>query len=160
MNNLFENNGAKFSDCGKHRLLLWRLWDDKKPFLMFIGLNPSTANAESDDNTIRKIKAIATSNGFGGVYMTNLFTFISTDPKKLNITDGNHPDADFYLCTTANNAEKVICAWGNFEVLGRDKEVRSLLFDERLYALHINKNGSPKHPLYCKNDSPIIDFKS
>lgn len=72
--NLFEDNGASFSECGKHRLYLWRIWDDSKPKLMFIGLNPSTANANNDDPTISKIKAIANYNGYGGATFNALHT--------------------------------------------------------------------------------------
>lgn len=151
-----ENNGAKFSDCGRHRLLLWRIWDESKPLVMFIGLNPSTANAMSDDPTIRRVKSMAKNWGYGGVYMLNLFTYISTDPKQLNISDGNTVHSDFYLTTTADCVEKIICAWGNFKVFGRDKEVRSLF--SLAYALHINQNGSPKHPLYVKVDTKPILF--
>lgn len=158
MTDLFnkENNGAKFSDCGKHRLLLWRIWDESKPLIMFIGLNPSTANANTDDPTIRRVKAMANSWGYGGVYMMNLFTYISTDPKQLNIEHGNSEDCDWYLETTATMVDKIIFAWGNFEVLGRDKEVKGMFPNS--YALHINKNGSPKHPLYVRSDVKLIRY--
>lgn len=151
-----ENNGAKFSDDGNHRLLLWRIWNDKKPMIMFIGLNPSTADAQYDDPTIRRVKSIANHNGYGGVYMTNLFTFISTDPKQLFIQEGNHADADFYLETTAKASSLIIAAWGNFSVSGRDTEIMKMF--RQMQALKINKNGSPKHPLYCKTDSQFVNF--
>lgn len=154
-----ENNGAKFSEDGKHRLLLWRIWDSTKPFVMFIGLNPSTANATQDDPTIRRVKSIVASWGYGGVYMLNLFTFISTDPKKLNMKDGNHPDADYYLEITAEVSDKIVCAWGNFEVMGRDKQVKGAFTSwHKIYALCINKNGSPKHPLYVKSNIELINY--
>jgi len=151
-----ENNGAKFSDCGKHRLMLWRIWDESKPLIMFIGLNPSTANATDDDPTIRRVKSMAKSWGYGGVYMLNLFTYISTDPKKLNMSTGNHPDADSYLKDTAYSSAAIVAAWGNFKVMGRDTEVKKLLSD--MQALKINKNGSPKHPLYCPTETKLVDF--
>jgi hypothetical protein len=156
MTNLFENSGAWFSRDQKHRLYLWRIWDDTKPFLMVIGLNPSTANADSDDPTIRKLKAIAKHNGFGGFYMTNLFTFISTDPKKLDIINGNHETADQVLNDIRKLAETVLIAWGNFDVMGRDQEVLRMF--PNAVALKTNKNGNPKHPLYCKNDSRFVNY--
>lgn len=90
-NNLFETSedNAFFSSDRKHRIWLCRIWDSTKPRIMFIGLNPSTANETSNDPTIRRVKSMANSWGYGGVYMMNLFTFISTDPKKLNIQEGN-----------------------------------------------------------------------
>jgi hypothetical protein len=147
---LFQEQGAKFSDCGKHRIALYRIWDKNKRFVMFIGLNPSTANAVSDDPTIRRVKSMALAWGYGGVYMMNLFTFISTDPKQLDIKSGNVSNADLWLKTISYKCDKVIFAWGNFNVFGRDKEVRNMFPNAEV--LHINKNGSPKHPLYVKSD--------
>jgi len=123
---------------------------------MFIGLNPSTANETSNDPTIRRVQSMAKSWGYGGVYMMNLFTFISTDPKKLNIKQGNVHNADNWLIDTAKQSDKVIFAWGNFNVFGRDEEIKKLF--PNAYALFINKNGSPKHPLYCKSDIQPIPF--
>jgi hypothetical protein len=160
MSDLFGNvkeADAAFTDDGIHRIWLSRIWDDQKPKVMFIGLNPSTANAVSDDPTIRKIKKIANHNGFGGVYMMNLFTFISTDPEKLDKENGNIFNADTWLSIISDRCTGVVFAWGSFKVFGRDKEVISL-FDEAC-ALKINQNGSPKHPLYCKDKQQIVNFK-
>lgn len=151
-----DKNGALFSECGKHRLSLWRIWDNHKPLIMFIGLNPSTADAENDDPTIRRVKGMAKEWGYGGVYMMNLFTFISTDPDKLNILEGNLSESDIWLLCIGRICERIVFAWGNFQVHGRDKEVKAM-FSER-WALHINKNGSPKHPLYCRKDSKLINY--
>lgn len=159
MINLFENNGATFSTCRQYRYALWRIWDESKPLVMFIGLNPSTANEASDDPTIRRIKSIAHNLGFGGVYMLNLFAYVSTDPKALlfNQHEKVGYSNNYHLKEASDLCEKIVFAWGNFEVNGRDKEVIEM-FDEA-YALHINKNGSPKHPLYCKSNSELIPFK-
>jgi hypothetical protein len=54
-----EKRGAEFSPCGKYRYALWRIWDFKKPLAMFIGLNPSTADASKDDPTIKRVRATA-----------------------------------------------------------------------------------------------------
>ncbi len=94
--------------------------------------------------------------GYGGVYMMNLFTFISTDPKKLNISQGNIHNANDWLIDTAKKCDKVVFAWGNFNVFGRDEEVKKLF--PFAYALCINKNGSPKHPLYVKSNTELIIF--
>lgn len=153
-----EIKDASFSPCNKHRIWLSRIWDDTKPLIMFIGLNPSTANAESDDPTIRRVKAMAKSWGYGGVYMMNLFTYISTDPKQLNIEDGNFILANRHLKHIATKCDEIIFAWGNFKVFGRDNEVKQMFPNAK--ALHINKNGSPKHPLYVKSDVIPINYTS
>lgn len=150
-----EETGAEFSKCGKHRLSLWRIWDREKAFIAFIGLNPSTANASSDDPTIRRVTSIAKELGYGGIYMLNLFTYISTDPKKLNVYEGNLPESNTCMIEATNKCSTVIFAWGNFKVFGRDIEVGKMY--KYAKALHINKNGSPKHPLYCKtNIQPVL----
>ena len=156
--NLFDTSqdNAYFSSDRKHRIWLCRIWDENKPRIMFIGLNPSTANETSNDPTIRRVRSMAASWGYGGVYMMNLFTFISTDPKKLNMLSGNVHNADEWLIDTAKKCDKVVFAWGNFEVKGRDLEVKKLF--PNAFALHINKNGSPKHPLYVKSNTELIRF--
>lgn len=105
MSDLFnKNDNAFFSSDRVHRIWLSRIWDEDKPRVMFIGLNPSTANETSNDPTIRRVQSMAKSWGYGGVYMMNLFTFISTDPKKLNIEYGNVHDANLWLIDTAKGA--------------------------------------------------------
>lgn len=159
-NNLFENNGAEFSACRRYRYALWRIWDASKPLVMFIGLNPSTANESSDDPTIRRVIAISKNLGFGGVYMMNLFAFVSTDPKALLFNQ--HEKVGYqnnnYLKQVSQKCDKVFFAWGNFEVNGRDTEVISMF--PNAFALFINKNGSPKHPLYCKADIQPVPFSN
>ena len=78
--NLFDNNsGAEFSQCGKYRYKLWRIWNPEMPLAMCIGLNPSTANAEKDDHTIRILRDVLRQIGFGGFYMMNLFDWVFAD---------------------------------------------------------------------------------
>ncbi len=70
---------AKFSDCGQYRYWLLRAWDESKPEAMCIGLNPSTANSEKDDATIRILCDAMGQLGFGGFYMCNLYALIQSD---------------------------------------------------------------------------------
>lgn len=154
-----NKSGAEFSACKKFRYALWRVWDETKPLVMFVGLNPSTANEISDDPTIRSICRIAMANGFGGVYMVNCFPFISTDPAKLVIGDGYSENLE-WLRKIGSMCSEVIFAWGNFKVVKdteMDIEMTSMFPDAK--CLSMNKNGSPKHPLYCRSDSVFIDYK-
>src|SRR5688500_9378076 len=70
--------GADFSKCRNYRYCLYRFWDFSKPKVMCIGLNPSTANGETDDPTIRDLTRITQHLGYGGFYMMNLFAFVSS----------------------------------------------------------------------------------
>lgn len=85
MTDIFDSisGGAHFSACRKYRYYLWRVWDIQKPIILFIGLNPSTANENMDDNTIRRVKRFAHKWGYGGVYMMNLFAWVTKEPKEL-----------------------------------------------------------------------------
>jgi hypothetical protein len=88
--------------------------------------------------------------------MLNLFTYVSTDPNQL-VTIQDFSEADLWLIIAGKLCDTVVFAWGNFEVAkDRAKQVSAMFPNAR--ALHINKNGSPKHPLYCKDDSLLILF--
>lgn len=152
--------GASFSECRNYRYSLWRIWDLSKPLVMFIGLNPSTANEKHNDNTITKVIKIAQYNGFGGVYMMNCFAYVSTDPALLKTNPMSAECNNNMLTVIASKCKAVVFGWGNFEIVrstGRDKELIEMFPNAK--ALHINKNGSPKHPLYCKDNSSLINYK-
>ena len=76
---LIETNGSKgaeLSICRCYRYSLWRLWDTSIPSVLFIGLNPSTADEHEDDPTLSKCMQYAANWGYGGVYIANLFAFV------------------------------------------------------------------------------------
>ena len=64
--------GADISSCERYRYSLWRIWDENKPLIGFVGLNPSTADGEFDDKTISRCIKFCEEWGFGGFYMMNL----------------------------------------------------------------------------------------
>lgn len=156
--NIDHNSGARFSEDRKCRYSLWRIWDVRKPKIAFIGLNPSTANETTDDATIRRVISISKNLGFGAVYMLNCFPHISTNPNALLEYFGSTAMNDNEIKQIASECKEIVFAWGNFKVAeSRGKELASWFPEAK--ALHINKNGSPKHPLYCRNDSQLILFK-
>lgn len=152
------NAGAEFSECRKYRYALWRIWDDSKPLVMFIGLNPSTANESDNDPTIKSVCRIAKANGYGGVYMMNCFPFISTDPTRLIKTPHELSVNANKLYSVGKICHDVVFAWGNFNQVGSDVIEFMVHLFPSAKALHINANGSPKHPLYCKSDTKFIPF--
>ncbi len=148
--------GAKFSECRKYRYSLWRIWDESKGIVMFIGLNPSTADENEDDPTIRRCIKFAESWGYGGIVMCNLFAFKATQPenmKKTALPIGF--DNDKHLIDWNVFAQKTIAAWGNDgSYLRRSEEIKRML---SLHYLKLNKSGEPAHPLYLKGDlKPIL----
>lgn len=141
------------SPCRAYRYSLWREFDRlENGYVMFIGLNPSTADEVNDDPTIRRCIAYAKSWGFGALCMTNLFAFRATKPADMvAAADPVGPDNDGHLVHLARNASIVVAAWGtNGTHRGRDAAVRSLV--PTLHCLKKTRAGHPGHPLYLSAD--------
>jgi hypothetical protein len=144
------NNKPDLSPCKKYRYHLSRSWDEEKPFILFIMLNPSTADAENDDQTIRRVINFAKSWGYGGVYVGNLYAFRSTDPKGLKHTDDPiGPDNMACVQSLVGLTDKVVYAWGNG--YKEPEWLRNLV--DTPYCIDISKNGNiPKHPSRLNKD--------
>jgi hypothetical protein len=112
-------------------------------------LNPSTADADIDDPTIRRVIQFSKSWGYGGVFVGNLYAFRSTDPKILrNVDDPVGSENIENIIQLLRQTDKVIYAWGNNE-----KEPEWLCnLVEIPYCIDISKKGVPKHPLYLRGD--------
>ena len=154
----FINKTANFSSCRKYRYSLSRIWDKQKKFALFIGLNPSTADEEVDDPTIRRCSGYAQKWGYGGFIMVNLFAYRTTLPsnlKKVKYPVGR--DNDKYIVKLSKKADITVAAWGNNgNLYRRDKQVLSLV--PKLMCLKINKSGQPAHPLYLNKDLKLTKF--
>lgn len=145
---------AWISPCERYRHALGRHWDRTKGYVLFIGINPSTADAEKDDPTIRRCMGFASDWGFGGIEMCNLFDWRETDPAKLPrkgfaVSEYNDPA----IRARVVDAEIVIAAWGKVEwAEKRIDEVFHTIFNEekRWHCLKLTKDGFPWHPLYVK----------
>lgn len=145
--------GAIIDETGKYRYQLWRIWDQTLPLAVFIMLNPSTADAEEDDPTIRRCMNYARSWGYGGIKVVNLFAYRATNPMELaKVSDPIGPLNNQYIFDAVNNSYIVIAAWGTHGSLyNRDKKVIRI-FENKLRYLGLTKDGHPKHPLYLKAD--------
>ena len=158
MNGLLVNKNATFSDCRKYRYALSRTWNGKKKTILFIGLNPSTANEKIDDPTIRRCINYAQNWGYGSLLMVNLFAYRATMPSELkNVKNPIGNDNDLHIIELSKKADIAVAAWGNEgSLLNRDKEVKKLI--PNLMCLKINKSGQPAHPLYQKKDLKLIKY--
>lgn len=141
-------NDALFSPCRRYRYALWRRWNDRPADLVFIGLNPSTADETQDDATVKRCVQFARVWGYGGLCVANLFAFCARDPKEMMAAaDPIGPDNDAWLLKLSGQASLVIAAWGNHGAfLQRSVRVRGLL--PGLQCLRRNASGEPSHPLY------------
>lgn len=152
-------SGAVLSSCRRYRYELWRVWDDllatQDGYVMFVGLNPSTADETTDDRTVGRCIGFARSWGFRALCITNLFAWRATDPgDMLRASDPVGPENDDHLQSCAQGAGLIVAAWGTQGThLGRDRQVAQLL--PRLHCLRETKAGHPEHPLYVPgNDRP------
>lgn len=141
---------AEFSACEKYRYELRRVWDNSKPLVLFIGINPSDANASVEDNTSRVCINYAKRWNFGGLLLGNLFALVSKDQSALyNTLDPVGPNNDDWLQKLQSEAKLVVCAWSNTgSYMGRDKI--ALEFLKSPHCLTKLKSGRPGHPLYKK----------
>lgn len=154
--------GAILSSCGKYRYHLWRDFDGGKGLVTFIMLNPSTADAYIDDPTIRKCSYYAQAWGFGRLGVVNLFSYRATDPKELlRVEAPIGPDTRQQIQLAAHASDMVVCAWGRLHktLAARQVDVLRLLEHRAggVYCLGLNNDGSPKHPLYLRNElQPMV----
>lgn len=154
---------AEIDPTGRYRYHLLRAWDSelfqgelKRKGVCWIMLNPSTADAEDDDATIRKITTYTKAWGYGHLVVVNLFAWRATDPRALKASeDPVGPENDRWISSAARSAGLVVCGWGNHgDLRGREAQVLRLLraaATEPL-ALRITKRGAPEHPLYLPGD--------
>jgi hypothetical protein len=156
---LFETGierSAELSPCGKYRYQLWRWWDRDGAAVAFVGLNPSTADANQDDQTIRRCIRFARDWNFGGMVMLNLFAFRTTYPEELRgPPDVNGPQNDFTLSGVRDSGivPMFVACWGDCGFPERAHHVREMFEPTGLYHLGLTKHGHPKHPARLRADT-------
>lgn len=152
-----EGNGnfAIIDPTGTYRYLLGRRISDRGTSLLWIMLNPSTADASVDDATIRKLIGFSTRWGAARFEVVNLFALRSTDPQALRAhSDPVGTENDEHIERAIKRADTIVCAWGNDgSFMDRDLVVRALVHEARKtpVALKLNNGGKrrqPAHPLY------------
>ncbi|WP_421710821.1 DUF1643 domain-containing protein [Alcanivorax sp.] len=151
---------AHMSECGTYRYFLTRRWEPGSQALLFIMLNPSTADHREDDPTIRRCVGFARREGYGAITVMNLYSFRATSPKNmLAAADPVGPQTDSYLLTARNYFDRAICAWGANADRDRVAEVVEILTPGmELFCLGTTKAGHPRHPLYVKGDQKLVPW--
>lgn len=149
--------GAVFDRTGRYRYALTRRWAAEGPPVLFVLLNPSTADAERDDPTIRRCIGFARDWGHGAVEVANLFAWRATRPADLRRAPAPvGPRNDRHLLAAAGRAARIVLAWGVHGALhGRDAAVLALLRREghALECLGVTGGGQPRHVLYLPRDT-------
>ena len=147
---------VRFSDCETYRYDLNRVWDAAKGSVLFVMLNPSTADERRNDPTVERCERRARSMGYGSLWVVNIFAYRATDPKDLRrAASPIGPLNDDVLTKAAENADCVIAAWGaHGDHHQRGHAVRDMLWARGVSLHHIGltKMGHPRHPLYVGYD--------
>lgn len=152
--------GAHFSPCRRWRYALWRFWA-LRPSLHFCMLNPSTADEEANDPTVERCERRAREWGYGGLIVTNIFAWRSTDPRALlEIADPIGPENDAVILRAYLAARDTICAWGTHGRKRGVELVSGALSGRCLYALALTNDGTPGHPLYLPYTNEPIPYRS
>lgn len=164
---IFAGSSAVISDCGQYR---YRLDRDSNSLIAtaIIMVNPSTADADEDDHTIRKLMGFAARRSWGSIVVGNLFAYRSTDVRALaDVDDPVGPENDRHLIAIAEHVDKVVYAWGPMSKLPRRLRARYLevhgifrMAGHRPDCIDgPAKDGHPKHPLMLSYDSKISPWE-
>lgn len=159
-------SSALISTCGLYRYWLLRVWNDdaRKRYVLWVMLNPSTADASQDDPTIRRCIGYSKAWGYDGLIVCNLYAYRATQPKDLwKATDPVGPENDRHLESGAHCSSKMVAAWGANADPARAAHVREIMkrYGE-VCALSLTKDRQPKHPLYLPSilqPQPIESFR-
>jgi hypothetical protein len=139
-----------------------RRWDYDKPLIAWIGLNPSTADENRLDPTLRRVVKFSMDWGFGGFVMLNIFALRSAYPKVLRqVDDPVGPKNDSTICCWARKAQTVVAAWGaDGNLFRRADHVSQLLKVLGVEPRCLGRTGAgqPRHPLYIKSTTPLEPY--
>lgn len=158
---------AVISKGGKYRYTLSRWWKTgERGMLLWVMLNPSTADGTKDDNTIRRVINFSQSWGFEAAVVVNLYAWRATKPKDLWVAarEGNDiigPKNDKWIRKEVYHAQRVIVAWGNNADFHRPKQVQEILSAHRkkVWALGTTTSGQPLHPLRIASATQPIKWE-
>lgn len=162
----YIKKSAVIDSTGEYRYRLGRWWgSNKSNFVNFILLNPSTADGDLDDPTVKACVALTKSQRvrYDGLVITNLFAFRATNPRVMRACPLPHGKAnDKHILRVAKDAKAIVVAWGNRGThCHRDREVLELIrpYKKKLFCLGLTKIGQPRHPLYVRRGTRFKPFR-
>lgn len=150
---------AAINPCKLYRYRLTRVWDPAKKLVCFVMLNPSTADAATDDPTIRRCIAFAMKWGYGGIVVVNLAAYRATDPDVLrDIEDPIGADNAEHVMKAISEAGLVVAAWGDIgKYMLPFAKIVSYAPAAKITVMCLGrtKGGQPRHPLYVRADKEL-----
>lgn len=157
--------GAAFSDDRRYRYSLYRRWSrptvrDDDRTVLFVGLNPSIADALIDSRTLRRMTSFSQSWGAHRLVVGNLFAYRAQDPRELlRADDPVGPENDQALLDLIDESHLIVAAWGALGTHRRraDRVVDLLGQCDRcvVHCFGVTQNRQPRHPLYLRRDAPL-----
>lgn len=158
---------AWLSEDGLHRYRLLRKLSFWPGILVWIMLNPSTADADEDDATIRRVIGFSLPLGFGTLIVVNVFAFRATDPAKLcGVEDPVGPENERVVKEQIKAANRVIVGWGGmsnqlYAKQGANRIIKAVQdTGTKLECLGRTASGHPRHPLYLKSNTKLEEWKA
>lgn len=161
---------AQLSDCRRYRTALFRWWTDgdafkvfDRDFILWIGMNPSTADHNIDDPTLRRWQSFARREGLKAMVVCNVMDWRATNPRDL---------LDLPLPVSADNVElirryskdaaKVVACWGAVhpKLQRHVPRILTALDGIDIWCLGRTASGFPRHPLYLRSDTPLELFRA
>lgn len=159
-----DGRWATISPDGLYRYDLGRRWDEG-PLLGWVMLNPSVADANVDDQTIRQCCYFARREGYAGIYVVNLYAYRATHPTDLwAVVDPVGPNNDHQIAYAATSQQvgAFVVAWGNVpkRARGRVRRVMQLLRDDPREVLCCGRtrSGAPRHPSRLSHHTELVPY--
>ncbi len=160
------DRAAVLSPDGLYRYALTRPWAAGR-WCVWVMLNPSTADGNVDDATIRRCVGFTKTWGYAGLVVVNAFAVRARDPRvMLAHPDPVGPDNDGAIATVLGCGEldlaRVMVAWGNTgRHLDRDHAVVDLIAAAGLLplCLGVTDSGAPRHPLRMRADLAPVEYR-
>jgi len=149
---IWPDQGAIFSLSRVYRYRLWREWGHGgRGRVVWLMLNPSTADENVLDPTLRRCAGYSRAWGYDSMEIVNLYALRSTDPKGLwQVDDPVGPENDEHIIVATRSAQLVMLGWGGNARPERVSEVVGLLIGVPLMCLKTTQAGQPWHPLYLR----------
>lgn len=167
-------SNAVLSNDQRYRYRLYRQWNKLTGsaqesaiprIIMWVMMNPSTADALVDDPTIRRCISFSKQWGYDALYVGNVYAYRSTDPNVIlkllrdgNTVEAQGPENYKHLVEMGHQSARVVYAWGKNAGPGIEHTLGLYEPLEGFWCLGKNKDGTPKHPLYIKSTQPMLPF--
>lgn len=151
------------SEDNAFRYAIGRSWDQEHngTVLNVFAMNPSKARFDVNDPTLLKLVHFAKQEGCGGLLLRNVGAYSATDPRELGkVSDPIGPRNEEVLMLDAFGPR--VAAWGNFTSHGVRRRLSPMVGVIKIYpgllVFGVNGTGEPKHPLYLKNSTRLVNW--